>query len=56
MTQWADLDALRPAVAADVQVVTSDGKSIAAHSFVLVRWTSGSSLLLVVNSGWIRGS
>uniref|UniRef100_A0A0E0DFB4 BTB domain-containing protein n=1 Tax=Oryza meridionalis TaxID=40149 RepID=A0A0E0DFB4_9ORYZ len=35
MTRWADLDALRPAVAADVQVVTSDGKSIAAHSFVL---------------------
>uniref|UniRef100_A0A0E0KS04 BTB domain-containing protein n=1 Tax=Oryza punctata TaxID=4537 RepID=A0A0E0KS04_ORYPU len=32
MTRWADLDALRPA---DVQVVTSDGKSIAAHSFVL---------------------
>nr|XP_015613595.1 uncharacterized protein LOC107279064 isoform X2 [Oryza sativa Japonica Group] len=35
MTRWADLDVLRPAVAADVQVVTSDGKSIATHSFVL---------------------
>uniref|UniRef100_J3LYZ3 BTB domain-containing protein n=1 Tax=Oryza brachyantha TaxID=4533 RepID=J3LYZ3_ORYBR len=35
MTRCVDLDALRPAMAADVQVVTSDGKSIAAHSFVL---------------------
>uniref|UniRef100_A0A0D9W6B7 BTB domain-containing protein n=1 Tax=Leersia perrieri TaxID=77586 RepID=A0A0D9W6B7_9ORYZ len=35
MTRCVDLDALRPSMAADVQVVTSDGKSIAAHSFVL---------------------
>ncbi|KAF0891684.1 hypothetical protein E2562_010900 [Oryza meyeriana var. granulata] len=35
MRRCVDLDALRPAMVADVQVVTSDGKSIAAHSFVL---------------------
>ncbi|KAL5216604.1 hypothetical protein ABZP36_008005 [Zizania latifolia] len=34
MTCCSDLDALR-AAAADVRVITSDGKSIAAHSFVL---------------------
>lgn len=35
MTFCADFDALR-AAAADVRVVTSDGRSIAAHSYVLV--------------------
>ena len=33
---YADLDALR-ASAADVRIVTSDGQTIAAHSYVLVR-------------------
>ena len=32
---YADLDALR-ASAADVRIVTSDGQTIAAHSYVLV--------------------
>ncbi|KAF8772491.1 hypothetical protein HU200_005709 [Digitaria exilis] len=35
MALYADLDALR-ASAADVRIVTSDGQSIAAHSYVLV--------------------
>jgi len=36
MALYADLDALR-ASAADVRIVTSDGQTIAAHSYVLVR-------------------
>ena len=32
---YADLDALRASVA-DVRIVTSDGQTIAAHSYVLV--------------------
>jgi hypothetical protein len=32
---YADLDAVR-ASAADVRIVTSDGQTIAAHSYVLV--------------------
>lgn len=35
MALYADLDALR-ASAADVRIVTSDGQTIAAHSYVLV--------------------
>ncbi|CAN6172442.1 unnamed protein product [Urochloa humidicola] len=52
MALYADLDALR-ASAADVRIVTSDGQTIAAHSYVLA--TASPVLERMIDRAWRGG-